>query len=461
MVEGPKVLLKSERLQCLVNQTLLQIDSNSISTRTSPCQLVTRIFNVGKELFIVLANNSAVRLHFGMNGSERILTKTDDVAATLPSRYNKQLSITLTFSTNVVYFFDTTVSIKYMLYLDIAIGRMQRDIMSPRLDYAEIVSLLRTDPRPIFETIMDQTILPGVGNVIKCEGLYESRIHPNAISSQIDAKRLHSLVRHLKDFSWQWYHCTVKSKQVNKKIYGQTACSSCKTPITLMRSGDSERITYFCSVCQAVASSYSERAPVARDGVLRWLTGAQQSAEDIPWACLACTLLNTSLSSACEACGTKKHVPSAAPPAAPAVATENIFSLPLCKCSRRATLLRVRKEGASKHRLFFGCGGFGKKCDLFVWADDKFPWCKHRRPATLRRVLKPGENNGRYFFSCCGEKENSCGFFEFVASASDTVAAAVGQKRKQAPDDAATRNSKETVTAIGLRVIPADIKIPL
>jgi len=52
---------------------------------------------------------------------------------------------------------------------------------------------------------MDQEVMPGVGNVIKCEGLFNSKVHPKSISNQIPTDILHRLIHNLYRFAQDWY----------------------------------------------------------------------------------------------------------------------------------------------------------------------------------------------------------------------------------------------------------------
>jgi hypothetical protein len=62
---------------------------------------------------------------------------------------------------------------------------------------------------------MDQNILPGVGNIIKCEGLFKSSISPNSKSNKIPTEKLFMLVGKLREFAAAWYIATKKGGKGN------------------------------------------------------------------------------------------------------------------------------------------------------------------------------------------------------------------------------------------------------
>ena len=469
--------IKCARLQCLVGQTIDRVESSTKLKSSVHQAKIQRIVFVGKELFFILSDDAALRLHFGMSGYERVLPLDKDVRTTLPNHYTHSPSFIIYLENCTAYFFGTTLSVKYKMDVDISLSRIHRDIMAETLDMEEVLSFLKSDDRPIYESIVDQAILPGVGNVIKCEGLHSTKIHPEAISQRIEHERLVKLVKNLQAFSWEWYRCTLRGKDVTKRVYGRPHCENCRGKVTLMRSGDSDRITYFCDVCQAMDQSYTSAmtASFKKGTVGAWLQGADHSSA-YPWHCPSCTYINPPGCSSCSVCGNKPEsqivaqLPSSArimdsapkmpPPTAKDEDSITLFVDARCKCGRRASVARVRSDGANKNRLYHGCSGGAyecgsmsrKRCDYFSWADTRFPTCRHGKITTLRRVLKPGANNGRYFFCCNMEKPKSCDFFVFLEDASlSSTASSMASKENEPP-------SKRQ--RVRLRMDPS-VKLPL
>ena len=128
-----------------------------------------------------------------------------------------------------------------------------RDIIDSPFDFAAASQLLlssKQEVREVCDAVMDQAILPGVGNVIKCEGLFRTRIHPQTLMQDLSEVTCRRLVRNLRDFAIHWYNCCKTGKKVNKLVYGLSSCSACRGEINLIRSGDLSRISYFCARCQ-------------------------------------------------------------------------------------------------------------------------------------------------------------------------------------------------------------------
>lgn len=162
MVEGPKVNLKAERLQILVGQCVGSIEIAMLDGKTFEGRRIIEIFNVGKELFILFEDiTDALRLHFGMNGSERIVKTSSNSIPAPPGR--KKLSGIIKMSVHSVVFFDTSLSIRKLTYVSKIRALLNCDVMSDVFEIRTPLEVLKNDKRPVHESIMDQLILPGVG----------------------------------------------------------------------------------------------------------------------------------------------------------------------------------------------------------------------------------------------------------------------------------------------------------
>lgn len=176
MVEGPKVFAKVKRFQTLKLQTLINIhhdntiknNNKSVSNDSSTCMMfqnyqICDIYVMGKELFIIFNSHKyGIRLHFGMNGSERITKSNIDINQLMPKNSRKVFNIMIEFSNQYLYLFDTSVTIKTIISINKSMILTQQDVMSQAFNSLLVLELLRYDYRPIYEAIMDQLILPGI-----------------------------------------------------------------------------------------------------------------------------------------------------------------------------------------------------------------------------------------------------------------------------------------------------------
>jgi formamidopyrimidine-DNA glycosylase len=388
MVEGPKVVLKAQRLRILLNQTLLHIilRKNSLNDHKLLSKFGTKtlvdILSVGKELFLIFGPdcNDVIRFHFGMSGSERISCRSiDDYSEPKAETTSRKIyTASFFFETHRVDFYDTVIEDKSNYYFDDAIAKKDRDIMSEIFAWDEILEMICQDPRPVADCIMDQSIMPGVGNIIKCEGMFLSRVDPFAITSTLPRQVLQLLIHNLRTFSLTWYDRCKRNRPMEMKIYGLQSCSVCLSSVSLVRSGQMQRITYHCKRCQGASSDT--------------VSAVQATSSDFE---------NNNLATA----PAKGNHPQ------PALTVTD------CHCKRACSLNRVRKEGENHNRLFWSCSLHVKnksRCKFFSWADDLFPRCEHKVVSVVRRVLKGGPNNGKFFY-CCGKSSSTqCKFFAWV-----------------------------------------------
>lgn len=378
MVEGPKVHLKVRRLLPLINANLVDFQAHKQPGIFEAKILEKFLFYrvsvincIGKELFIVFMDLEYVmRIHFGMSGSEK-LTKNDIAKEKVIENAKwKSHNFTIIFDVYTLTLFDVTLEMKTLKYYNKIQSNIHLDMLSLYFDAEKLLKLIQIDERIISDCIMDQSICPGVGNIIKCEGLFNSRIHPDAISCQLSKDEIMRLIVALKDFSILWFRFSENHRNPDYHIYLKDICICCKGKVTLVRQGHMNRITYFCSICQ---------------------------------------INNTS----------SKLNQIAAPLNDKKLSDEQDYLLPhSCKCGRNAKLSRSRKSGVNINRLFWSCSlpiSNKTRCNFFNWADSRFPKCLHNKVSILRRVLKPGENNGKYFFVCSNEERSQhCKFFQWA-----------------------------------------------
>ena len=262
MVEGPKVILKAERLRsCVLNQTLLSCELSSSSSSGStkiPVHACIKgkcvdVVSVGKELFLVFEQSChVIRIHFQMNGTEILLPPAVQPPRTVRGS-RKVASAIIRFQDHDIHFFDTSISLKSTESFNIVCSRLSRDISVENFDVATSVELLEGDCRPVQEAVMDQSILPGVGNIIKCEGLFRSRVNPSALTRNIPKEKLSLIVTMLYKFAREWLHsCRSRGRRAHLEfeVYGRDNCSVCRGSIRLERNRGDGRITYYCPSCQ-------------------------------------------------------------------------------------------------------------------------------------------------------------------------------------------------------------------
>ncbi|CAM4614963.1 unnamed protein product [Leuciscus chuanchicus] len=318
MVEGPGCTLNGEKIRARVQkgQKVLDIRGNEsnksseASTRSSfqslmGCQF-TGVETLGKELFMYFGFR-ALRLHFGMNGSLRINPLEKDLKGKTPV-----LFIQLT--NDAVCFFDTTAEIRLSDDCEQKVKAMEAlDICSPKFSFSRAVEAVkRESARMLCDVLLDQAVLPGVGNIIKNEALFDSGLNPAVKVKQLTSEQVHHLVKMTRDFTLLFYKCRKNGSPLYKhyKVYKRPNCGQCSGTVTVCRLGDNGRMTYYCQRCQTGDPSEVNISKLpTRNSLIGWAyQGAMSNNDDVAkreeeeWACSLCTLINRPINKYCDAC---------------------------------------------------------------------------------------------------------------------------------------------------------------
>ncbi|XP_051505591.1 endonuclease 8-like 3 [Myxocyprinus asiaticus] len=320
MVEGPGCTLNGEKIRARVQkrQKVLDIHGNETNTSTSDASTrssfqsfmgceYTGVETLGKELFMYFGFR-AIRLHFGMNGSLRINpVERKDLKGKPPA-----LVVQLT--NDVICFFDTTAEIRLSEDSEQKVRAMEGlDICSPKFSFSRAVEAVkRENGRMLCDVLLDQAILPGVGNIIKNEALFDSGLNPTVKVNQLTSEQVHHLVKMTRDFTLLFYKCRKNGSPLYKhyKVYKRPNCGQCSGTVTVCRLGENGRMTYFCQSCQTGDPSEVNISKLpTRNSLIGWAYQGDMissdhvaKSEEEEWACSLCTLINSPSSKFCDAC---------------------------------------------------------------------------------------------------------------------------------------------------------------
>jgi formamidopyrimidine-DNA glycosylase len=278
MVEGPQCRLAALRLRKTVTaQRLLKAvflrerGNNGFNCEGAE---VKEVFSVGKQIFIVFAT-AAIRIHLMMTGRIMLLDKDEEIPA---AAQGAQMAAKLHFPKHTIVVFDhrfgETIRARVHMYSHGAMNAVRknqfRDIVSSTFDSDTAVDLLRQNTEMVCVALMDQRILPGVGNKIKCEGLFRCGIHPRTTTRDLSGLKVRQLVQTLHEFALRWYDwdrnaadqsfskTTPPTTPTTMKfdIYASGICpswsSSCRGTTVLSRKfpDPGGRVSHYCPQCQ-------------------------------------------------------------------------------------------------------------------------------------------------------------------------------------------------------------------
>jgi endonuclease-8 len=135
------------------------------------------------------------------------------------------------------------------------IGHLGPDPLGPDWDADEALRRLLVDPqRSISEALLDQRVIAGIGNVYRCELCFLRGVDPSTpVGALRDPDALVRLTKRLFEAN-RGIGSQVSTGDpragYSQYVYGRAGepCRRCRTRIE--RSGDGDRVTYWCPSCQ-------------------------------------------------------------------------------------------------------------------------------------------------------------------------------------------------------------------
>jgi hypothetical protein len=312
----------------------------------------------------------------------------------------------------------------------------------------------------VVDALLDQSLLPGVGNIIKNEALHRSAIDPRRTVGQCSPAEVETLVHEARQFSMAWFR---SGRHPPCSVYNRSTCADCGAAVALFKFAGSgaPRPTFWCAVrcsggnCRQAGANAGSETGAKRVGKRAHGAGVVDAIPKDPWAAAAkkpratdtaamsafasAPMVAAPMAAALMVATPMVAVPMVAAPmvaapmaAAPMAAAPMVAApiptpviapakpspcdAPQCLAHGRARLAlkRVRKAGANAGRLFYACRGGG--CQHFAWADQSFPMCSCATAVTVAlRISKQEHSGGRWFFGC--RSANRCSFFEWAPAA--------------------------------------------
>jgi endonuclease-8 len=236
IMEGPSVKIAADTMSNFVNKTVESVSGNtSIDKEVFLDAKVLDIFSRGKNLFIEF-DKPVLKIHFGMYGTWRVNEEREGKTPRLGLQFSDGMINLYYCSVKIVS--KETINKKYP---------EERDILSPNWILDEAIKMVRSEAESmICDVLLDQEILPGVGNIIKNEALYKSSIHPESIVEKIPPEKMLYLLEEARDFSIKWYKAKKREEKIfpHLSIYRKSDCPEGK--VTKKKTGNKKRWSYIC-----------------------------------------------------------------------------------------------------------------------------------------------------------------------------------------------------------------------
>ena len=217
----------------------------------------------GKHLLIAFSGDLVLHTHMRMNGAWHLYRRSGPWRR--PARDMRVLVAT---ADVVAVGFNVPVA-EFLSPRDLArhreLAALGPDLLDRAFDAAEALRRVRAHPADLIaDVLLNQRVASGLGNVLKSEVLFVSRIHQFARVADIadaDLNRILEVARELMAMNATAGRYrgrqTTRSMDPNAKlwVYGRAGrpCRKCGTPIAARKTGLDARLTYWCPRCQGPA----------------------------------------------------------------------------------------------------------------------------------------------------------------------------------------------------------------
>jgi endonuclease VIII len=276
MPEGDTIYRAAQSLHCVLSGHVVtrfetayaHLDRVDVDTPVAG-RVIEKCESAGKHLLIRFSGDLILRTHMRMNGSWHLYRHGERWwrgEHAMRVRIDTADWVAVAFNVPVAEF----VTAKQLATRD-PVAQLGPDLLGETFDRDEAIRrIIASGHRAIAQTLLDQRIVAGIGNVYKSEVLFMSGVHPEVPSSAVPLAALERMMdiargvlkdnvvdgtspriqtyRNLRQLSASSGH------DESLWVYGRRGkpCRKCGTPIEMKKSGLEARSTYWCPTCQSL-----------------------------------------------------------------------------------------------------------------------------------------------------------------------------------------------------------------
>jgi endonuclease VIII len=240
MPEGPSIVILKEEVQPFIGKKIIKVEGNSKQDiqRLSGKTIID--FKSWGKHFLICFEDFTVKIHFMLFGSYKINGQKEDRAPRLR----------LIFDEGEMNFYACSVKILEENLDEIYdwTSDVMTDLWNPKAAKEKLKSIPDT---LVCDALLDQNIFTGVGNIIKNEVLFRTRIHPESKIGNIPQKKINELIKEARNYSFDFLEW--KKQYVLRKhwlAHTKTVCPRCNIPFVKKHLGKTHRRSFYCENCQ-------------------------------------------------------------------------------------------------------------------------------------------------------------------------------------------------------------------
>jgi len=239
MPEGPSIVIAKEAMQQFSGKEIVAVTDNvKLDMDRLAGQKITDFKSWGKHLLICF-DGFTVRIHFLLFGSYLINERKDAVP-----------KLSLIFNEGEINFY--ACSIKFLEGDINSHYDWTSDLMNDDWSAKKAKAKIKEVPgKMICDTLLEQDIFSGLGNIIKNEVLYRVRVHPKSLTGEIPLKKRNEIIKEAQHYSFEFLDW--KKQNVLKKhwlAHTKKMCKRCDLPFVKEQTGVKKRRSFYCENCQ-------------------------------------------------------------------------------------------------------------------------------------------------------------------------------------------------------------------
>jgi len=241
MPEGNTVRFFKDELKKFIGKTIISASGKTkkINLKKLNNQKIFDVFKIGKVLYIKLSSGQLLQLHFLLFGSFQ-LNPTNKIPRQLILKVGND---ELVFNTSSIKLINESD-----IHLDIQLD--PTDTKYSKIKSKRVFKeYIHDHPNEIIsDTLMNQDIFPGVGNIIKNESLYLAKINPNRKLSSFSESEINKILESIRNFSLKFYRMD-KTGNYSFNVYNKDVCPNGEK-IVKKELGKLKRMSMWCPKLQ-------------------------------------------------------------------------------------------------------------------------------------------------------------------------------------------------------------------
>lgn len=240
MPEGPSLVILKNECKPFEGKKIIEVSGNTKTDKDRLRNLKIKSFKTWGKHFLICFEDFTVKIHFLLFGSYRINESKE-----APPRLHLQ------FKKGELNFYSC--SVKFLEGSPDQMYDWSSDVMSRKWNPAGALKKIRSAEMLACDALLDQQIFSGVGNIIKNEVLFRTKIHPLSITKKLPLKKQKELVDEARKYSFDFLRW--KKKYVLRKhwlAHTKKTCVRCSIPLIKKYLGHTQRRTFYCENCQVL-----------------------------------------------------------------------------------------------------------------------------------------------------------------------------------------------------------------